>query len=52
MTVRERLQRDPSFRAALLAETADCLLSGDLETGKSLLRHYVNATIGFDELGG
>ena len=52
ITVRERLQRDPSFREALLAEAADCLLTGDVETGKSLLRDYVHATIGFGELGG
>ena len=52
MTVRERLQRDPSFREALLEEAVDCLLASDVETGKSLLRDYVNATIGFGELGG
>ena len=52
VTVRERLQRDPSFREALLKEAVDCLLSSDVETGKSLLRDYVNATIGFGELGG
>ena len=52
VTVRERLQRDPSFREALLEEAVDCLLASDVETGKSLLRDYVNATIGFGELGG
>ncbi|MCY4059546.1 MAG: transcriptional regulator [Gammaproteobacteria bacterium] len=52
VTVRERLQRDPSFREALLKEAVDCLLAGDVATGKSLLRDYVNATIGFGELGG
>ena len=52
VTVRERLQRDPGFREALLTEAVDCLLSSDVETGKSLLRDYVNATIGFGELGG
>ena len=51
-TVRERLQHDPSFREALLEEAVDCLLSGDVKTGKSLLRNFVNATIGFSELGG
>ena len=51
VTVRERLQRDPSFRQALLKEAVNCLLSSDMETGKSLLRDYVNATIGFGELG-
>ena len=52
VAVRERLQRDPSFREALLTEAVDCLLSSDVETGKSLLRDYVNATVGFGELGG
>ena len=52
VTVRERLQRDPAFREALLTEAVDCLLSCDVETGKSLQRDYVNATIGFGELGG
>ena len=52
LTLRERLQRDPSFREALLKEAVDCLLAGDVETGKSLLRDHVNATIGFGELGG
>ena len=51
VTVRERLQRDPSFREALLKEAVDCFLAGDVETGKSLLRDHVNATIGFVELG-
>jgi len=46
VTVRERLQRDPSFRVALRKEAVDCLLAGDVETGKSLLRDYVNAMIG------
>ena len=52
VTVREPLQRDPAFREALLTEAVDCLLSSDVETGKSLLRDYVNATMGFGELGG
>ena len=52
VTVRERLQRDPSFREALLEEAVDCFLAGDVETGKSPLRDHVDATIGFVELGG
>ena len=52
VTVQERLQRDPAFREALLTEAVDCLLASDVETGKSLLRDYVDATIGFGELGG
>ena len=35
-----------------MKEGVDCLLSGDLETGKAVLRDYINATIGFDVLAG
>ncbi len=49
-TIRERVQRDPAFRMALLREAADSLLSGDLATAKSVLRDYINATMGFSEL--
>ena len=28
----------------------ECLLAGDLDTGKAILRDYINATIGFEEL--
>lgn len=52
VTVRERLQRDPAFREAFLTEAVDCLLASDVETGKSLLRDYVNATIGFGNSAG
>ena len=51
-TIRERLQRDRGFREALLEEGVKCLLSGEVDVGKSVLRDYVNATIGFQELGG
>lgn len=51
VTVRERLQRDPGFREALLEEGVQCLLAGEVDVGKSVLRDYVNATIGFQELG-
>ncbi|QLH40852.1 MAG: transcriptional regulator [Defluviicoccus sp.] len=49
-TVRERVQRDPAFREELLREGVQCLLSGDVDTGKIILRDYINATIGFDSL--
>ena len=49
--VRARMARDPDFRAGLLREGVACLLSGDLDTGKAVLRDYINATIGFEELG-
>ncbi len=50
-TIQARVRRDPRFRAELLKEGIQCLLSGDVETGKTVLRDYINATIGFDELG-
>ena len=52
VTIRERLERDPGFREALLEEGVQCLLAGEVDVGKSVLRDYVNATIGFQELGG
>ena len=52
VTIRERLARDPGFREALLEQGAQCLLAGEVEAGKSILRDYVNGTIGFQELGG
>ena len=50
-TIQARAQRDPAFRRGLFEEAIDALLSDDLETGKLLLRDYVNATIGFETLG-
>ena len=50
-TIQARVRRDPKFRAELLKEGIQCLLSGDVEAGKTVLRDYINATIGFDELG-
>ncbi len=51
-TIQARVERDPTFREALLKEGVECLLSGDVETGKAVLRNYINATIGFEALGG
>jgi hypothetical protein len=34
-----------SCRTELLREGVECLLSGDLDTGKAVLRDYINATI-------
>ncbi len=50
-TVKNRLQRSEAFRRALLREAVSCMISGDLETGKSVLRKYINGTIGFVKLG-
>ena len=50
-TIQARIERDPAFREELLKEGVDCLLSGDLDTGKAVLRDYINATVGFEKLG-
>ena len=50
-TVRDRVLKDPAFRVALLKEGVDALLAGDVDSGKSILRDYINATIGFEALG-
>ncbi|ADJ29265.1 hypothetical protein [Nitrosococcus watsonii] len=49
-TIRARAQRDSTFRKALLQGGAECLLAGIDITGKAVLRDYINATIGFEEL--
>jgi hypothetical protein len=50
-TVKSRLQRSERFRRALLKEAVGCMISGDVETGKSVLRKYINGTVGFVKLG-
>ena len=51
-TVQIRARSDPEFREALLKEAVEAMLSGDVDVGKAVLRDYINATIGFDELSG
>jgi hypothetical protein len=50
-TIRARVRRDPGFRKALLREGIENFLSGDVETGKIILRDFINATVGFTKLG-
>jgi hypothetical protein len=49
--VQSRVARDPDFAAELLREGVDTMLAGDVDTGKSILRDYIKATIGFEKLG-
>jgi hypothetical protein len=49
-TIRARAQSQPEFRQALLRDAVECFINGDLETGKAVLRNYVNATLGFQNL--
>jgi DNA-binding phage protein len=49
-TIQKRALCDPEFREGILRESIECMLAGDLKTGKALLRDYVNAVIGFEKL--
>ena len=48
--VQARVAGDPAFAVALLREGIDRMLSGDIETGKAVLRDYIKATVGFERL--
>ena len=49
-TIQTRARRDAAFREALLKEAVNALLSGDVDLGKTVLRDYINATVGFEKL--
>jgi len=49
-TIGARAQRDSKFRQVLLREAVECIVNGDLATGKAVLRDYVNATLSFPDL--
>ena len=49
-TIKARAETDPEFRRALLIEAVHAFLIRDVEVGKSILRDYINATVGFEEL--
>jgi hypothetical protein len=48
--IRERAQADPTFRQELLREGLALCYAGDFQTGRGILRNYINATIGFPRL--
>ena len=49
--VQRHVKDDKKFAQALLREGIDAMLSGDVETGKTILRDYIKATVGFEKLG-
>jgi DNA-binding phage protein len=49
--VQHHVSSDPKFAEALLQEGIQILLTGDVETGKTILRDYIKATVGFETLG-
>jgi hypothetical protein len=44
--VQSRVKTDKKFAEALLREGIDAVLGGDVESGKSILRDYIKATVG------
>ncbi|QPF82665.1 transcriptional regulator [Bradyrhizobium genosp. L] len=48
--VQGQVKSDRKFAEALLREGVDAMLSGDVETGKTILRDYIKATVGFEKL--
>jgi DNA-binding phage protein len=48
--VQNRVAHDPDFAAALLREGIETMLTGDVDTGKAILRDYIKATVGFEKL--
>jgi DNA-binding phage protein len=49
--VQRRVASDGAFAENLLREGIDTMLTGDVETGKAILRDYIKATVGFEKLG-
>jgi DNA-binding phage protein len=49
--VQRHVTEDAAFGEALLREGIDTMLTGDVDTGKAILRDYIKATIGFEKLG-
>ena len=43
-TIKARVQRDPAFREELIKEAIQCVHAGDVDTGKAVMRDYINAT--------
>lgn len=50
-TVLARVQVHPKFRDALLKKGIEAALAGDVDSGKTILRDYIKATVGFEQLG-
>jgi len=49
-TIKEQLA-DPAFRREFLREAVGNMVAGDLDTAKSVLRVYINGTLGFVAFG-
>ncbi|MEO6922825.1 MAG: transcriptional regulator [Bryocella sp.] len=50
-TTMESLRNSAVFRRAVLREALNAMMEGDVSVGKTMLRDYINGTIGFPQLG-
>ncbi len=48
--VQRRVSQEPDFAMALLRKGIDTMLTGDVDTGKAILRDYIKAAVGFEKL--
>ena len=49
-TIKKRADRSKAFRVGLLKEAVSAFVTGEPDIGRVMLRDYVKATIGFEEL--
>ena len=49
-TIKSMIEGRPEMASEMLEDAINSLLAGELDDGRLLLRQYVNATIGFQEL--
>jgi len=47
--VQRQVAEDPEFATTLLREGITTMLTGDVDTGRSILRDYIKATVGFEK---
>ena len=50
-TILQNMRRKPGLAKAMFLEGINSLLRNEVDVGKSILRDYINATIGFEKLG-
>ena len=48
--IKAKIESDPEFREALFQEAVQTLIEGDVDTARTVLRDFINATIGFPAL--
>jgi DNA-binding phage protein len=48
--IKAKIESDPEFRQALFQEAVQTLIEGDVDTARTVLRDFINATIGFPAL--